>query len=126
MSSRKTGWVYSQSTGRLTHDGQDVATGYSGAGIGRNNSALQSHPDVGPVPLGRWSVSQPFNSARTGPGAMRLSPLPGTQTYGRSNLEIHGDSIRHPGAASTGCIILPQDVRRQIGHSADRTLRVIP
>ncbi len=30
--SQKTGWVYSQGTERLTHNGQAVATGYSGAG----------------------------------------------------------------------------------------------
>ena len=49
---------------------------------------------------------------------MRLTPLPGTQTYQRSNLEIHGDSSRHPGAASTGCIILPPEIRRRLDSLA--------
>ena len=57
---------------------------------------------------------------------MRLAPNPGTQTYGRTDLEIHGDSRSHPGQASHGCIILPRDARDQLNASPDNTLRVVP
>ena len=117
------GWVYSQSTGELTHDGQHIATGYSGSGIGRNNPQMQTTHDVGPVPQGSYSTGNQFHSSVTGPGAIRLTPNPGTQTYGRRDLEIHGDSISHPGQGSTGCIILPPEVRRQLPNS---TITVVP
>ena len=57
---------------------------------------------------------------------MRLAPNPGTQTYGRTDLEIHGDSRSHPGKASHGCIILPRDALDQLNASPDNTLRVVP
>ena len=43
-------WTYSQSTGRLSRNGQDVATGYSGHGIGRNNANMAALRGIGPTP----------------------------------------------------------------------------
>ena len=56
------GWVYSQSSGTLTHDGEVMARGYSGMGAGKNNPGAQSKADSGPVPQGRWSVSPSFTA----------------------------------------------------------------
>ena len=60
------------------------------------------------------------------PGRNAPRSLPGTQTYRRDGFEIHGESIRHPGAASSGCIILPPDIRRRLAASSDRSLTVAP
>jgi hypothetical protein len=117
-------WTYSQSTGELTQDGRHVATGYSGAGDGRNNPGQQATRNVGPIPQGRYTIGAPHNSRHVGPEAMSLTPLPGTQTFGRSDFLIHGDSRTHPGAASAGCIVLPLDIRRRIAGSGDTNLEV--
>ena len=90
-------WVYSQSTGQLTHvdaNGNVDYTanrGYSGYGPGVNNPAMESvqatqHGDpAGPIPSGYYSIGRPFHSAQTGPGAMRLTPLGGINPYGRKD-----------------------------------------
>jgi hypothetical protein len=114
-------WTYSQSTGSLTQDGVFVATGYSGAGPGRNNPAEQAVPNVGPIPQGRYSIGPPFETARQGECVMRLTPA-GHDALGRSGFLIHGDNLTHD--ASTGCIILPREIRDRIAASPDRDLEV--
>jgi len=115
-------WTYSQSTGTLTRDSQFVATGYSGAGIGRNNPAEESVPDVGPIPQGRYSIGPPFDAVIQGPCVMRLTPV-GHDALGRDGFLIHGDNLAHD--ASTGCIILPREVRDAIAASDDCDLEVV-
>ena len=118
------GWVYSQSTSELTHNGQHVATGYSGAGPGRNNPDMQSSQGQGPIPQGSYTIGAAHQGAHTGPVTMNLDPQAGTNTYGRDLFRVHGDSIAHPGQASEGCVILPPNVRQQMSASPDRTLTV--
>ena len=118
------GYVYHQSTGELTHDGQYVATGHSGAvGQGRDNPDMEGVQNVGPVPRGDYTVGPQFNSPNTGPGAERLTPQPGTDTHGRTDLEIHGGRRDGNPDDSEGCIILPPSVRHQL---AGQTLHVVP
>lgn len=118
-------WTYDQSSGRLTHNGKFIATGYSGANIGRNNPDLEHKVATGPIPRGRWKISgPPYNSANVGPYAIRLSPV-GHSAHGRSAFLIHGDSAKRPGQASKGCIILPRNVRELIWNSGDRDLEVV-
>jgi hypothetical protein len=115
-------WNYIQSTGTLTREGQFVATGYSGAGTGRNNPAEQAVPDVGPIPQGRYSIGPPFDAVKQGPCVMRLTPL-GHDALGRDGFLIHGDNLTHD--ASTGCIILPREIRETIAASEDHDLEVV-
>lgn len=119
---------YSQSTGKLTHDGELIATGYSGHGDGVNNPAAQAIHSVGPVPQGLWEIgAQMDHTSVTGhnlPLSMRLTPQPGTETFGRSGFLIHGDNVKGDRSASQGCIILPRDVRNLIAASADKLLEV--
>lgn len=115
-------WIYSQSSGELTRAGELVATGYSGAGIGRNNPAEQAVRNVGPIPRGRYRIGPEFVAPIQGPCAMRLSPE-GHDALGRCGFLIHGDNAAHD--ASTGCIILPPEAREQIAASADRDLEVM-
>ena len=119
-------WLFNQRTGQLTHNGQPVTSGYSGKGPGKNNPAMQSVHDVGPTPLGTYSIGAPHHSAVTGNYSMSLSPEAGTNTFGRSALLIHGDNPKHIGQSSSGCIILPLAVRHSIWNSGDHTVQVTP
>ena len=118
-------WQYSQSTGRLTYGGRAVTTGYSGHGAGRNNPAMAASRGIGPTPLGRYTVGAPHDSPHTGAYSMNLDPQPGTNTFGRTLLRVHGDSARHPGQASDGCIILSHDARQRIWTSQDHVVEVV-
>ncbi len=115
-------WIYSQTTGQLTRGGELIATGYSGFGSGRNNPAEQAVRNVGPIPQGRYRIGAEFDAAVQGPCTMRLTPE-GHDALGRDGFLIHGDNAAHD--ASTGCIILPFESRREIAGSADRELEVV-
>ena len=118
-------WTYGQKSGELQQDGKPVAAGYSGAGAGKNNPALENVPNVGPIPQGDWTISgPPVDTADHGPYVLKLNPEDDTETFGRSGFLIHGDSKEHPGCASHGCVILPRAVREQVWNSGDRTLEV--
>lgn len=117
-------WTYRQASGCLDHNGLIVATGYSGSGPGKNNPAQQAVHDVGPIPQGKFTIGDPYDTDSHGPHVMRLTPDPADEMFGRAGFLIHGDSISHPGTASHGCIILPRDVRNRIADSGDRELTV--
>lgn len=117
-------WTWDQSAGLLTRAGKSWR-GYSGAGRGRNNPSMQAAIGVGPIPQGYWTVIACRNSSNTGPCTLVLAPNAGTDTFGRSEFRVHGDSIAHPGTASHGCIILPRGVRDAIWASGDRALQVV-
>jgi hypothetical protein len=118
--------TYEQTTGKLTYAGMTWGVGYAGFGEGKNNSALQSIPDVGPLPQGRYTIGQPYDSPRTGPFTLPLLPISHAAEFGRGDFRIHGDSAEHPGAASHGCIVLPREVRERIDReNTDRLIEVI-
>ena len=124
-------WRYSQSTGRLTYIDPNgnvtkVGTGYSGRGPWRNNPSAQNRKDEGPIPQGTYDIGPQTSSERTGPGILRLTPQPGTNTFGRKYFQIHGDNRRGNQSASDGCIILNRNIRDRIGNSGDNILRVVP
>lgn len=119
-------WFYEQATGRLSSTESDfVAFGYSGAGAGKDNPAMQSVRDLGPIPQGVYAIGAPFDSIEHGPFAMRLAPDAANKMFSRSGFLMHGDSREHPGCASRGCIILPRHARETVAASADRELRVL-
>ncbi|MDB5724999.1 MAG: hypothetical protein JWQ16_1753 [Novosphingobium sp.] len=118
-------WVWDQSAGTLSRDDKLVSRGYAGAGRGKNNPAMQDAVGVGPIPRGRWIITTVRDSPNTGPFTIVLEPAKGTDTRGRSAFRIHGDSVKNPGTASHGCIILPRAIRNQIWASGDRDLVVI-
>lgn len=121
-------WVYSQALGVLNDaSGALSGTGYSGHGIGLNNPDYQNVPDVGPIPQGSYAIDAPIDSPTHGPYVLPLTPLNGTETFGRSGFLIHGDEVQHVGEhlASLGCIIMPRSVRELIWASSDHTLEVI-
>ncbi len=124
-------WVWRQSTGELLQGGKLISRGYSGAARGRNNPALQGVAGIGPIPRGRWRMVEVYNSRRVGPFTITVHALDETrpddthEATGRSAFRIHGDSIRAPGAASKGCIILPRAIREMMWRSGNRELEVI-
>jgi len=119
-------WVYEQITGRLlSPTGGLMATGYSGAGEGKNNPSEENVQNVGPIPEGFYDIEPPEDSPTHGPFALRLLPDAGNQMFGRSEFLIHGDSIERPGQASEGCIIMPRFAREQIWNSTDHRLQVV-
>ena len=118
-------WIYQQSTGRLTRDGELIGIGYAGFGEGQNNPAMQHVRDTGPLPRGVWRILPPQDPVRTlGPLALPLEPVEG-EMFGRDDFLIHGDSTARNRTASTGCIVLSMEVRQKIVESGDDLLTVI-
>jgi hypothetical protein len=115
-------WTYSQTTGQLTHNGVAVTQGYSGSGTGRNNPDAETQANVGPIPRGRYTIGPPHQGTHTGPHTMNLTPF-GHRANGRTDFRIHGDNSTH--TASTGCIILPLQIRHQISGSGDNVIDVV-
>ncbi len=126
LSELEAAWQYAQKTGELQQDGRHVATGYSGAGAGKNNPAMEKEPNVGPIPRGDWTiVGPPVNTQDHGPYVLKLEPDAATETFGRAGFLLHGDSRQAPGSASHGCIVMPRTVREQVWNSGDRELEVV-
>ena len=126
-------WIWRQTSGQLLDaSGQLVSTGYSGKGRGRNNPALQGVQGIGPIPQGMWRLVRLYDSDNVGPATIALDAVdakPGDDRHeptGRSAFRIHGDSIRAPGTASRGCIILPRADRLKLWRSNIRLLKVEP
>lgn len=117
-------WRYYPQSGKRYHDAACIATGYSGRGKDRDPPDSEAKVDSGPIPRGRHSIQAPCLSAHTGPCALRRIPRRGTRTHGRSGFLIHGDSLAHPGQASSGCIILAPQLRERIWTSGDHELEV--
>lgn len=118
-------WTYEQLTGRLLHYGAEVAIGYAGAGDGKNNPDMQGVHNVGPLPVGRYTICAPCDTQTHGPYVLRLTPDAKNDMCGRAGFLIHGDSVQHPGTASQGCIIMPRAVRERVWNSGDRDFEVV-
>lgn len=117
-------WEYKQSSGELWRNGQKISQGYSGKGVGKNSVSMEHLRSIGPIPRGKYRIDFPRDSVNTGPYVLPLSPV-GHSAHGRTNFQIHGDSIKSPGTASSGCIIMPRAIREKIWNSPDREINVI-
>jgi hypothetical protein len=103
--------LFEQVSGRFLIEGdpQIDVFGYAGRLEGRNNPAMQSVKDVGPLPVGFYVVTPPQTHPRLGPLAFRLYPDGNSPMFGRGGFWIHGDNRRHD--ASCGCIVLDRATR---------------
>lgn len=121
-------WTYCQATGELfKDDGELVARGYSGFGVGKNNPALQGEPNIGPIPCGTYTIERPEYTEFPGPHGpfvLPLAPDVSNDMQGRSGFLMHGDSISHAGCASHGCLIFARSTRERVAASGDNRLRV--
>jgi hypothetical protein len=118
-------FVFDITTGDLTQDGAQLARGYSGNGPSMDDPSAQACPGIGPLPVGLYTIGTARKHPHLGPVAMPLTPHPSNVMYGRSGFWIHGDSIKHPGEGSHGCICLPRPARLAIAAATDRRLTVI-
>lgn len=114
-------FVYRQSTGEFFEDGVLLTTGYSGKGVGRNNTEMESIRNVGPIPRGEYAIGKAYTHQSKGPICMRLSPVD-HDALKRSGFLIHGNNKTND--ASEGCIILGPDIRRHVSKATDRRLIV--
>jgi hypothetical protein len=89
-------------------------------------ASMQTVHAIGPIPQGTYHIGHPHHSNHVGAYAMALTPTAQTNTFGRSHFLIHGDSRRHPGTASKGCVVVSGYARHMIWASLDREIRVIP
>lgn len=123
-------WNYSQKTGQLFDpSGKFLSKGYSGGNqgkdpIGINNPAMESIPNVGPIPRGAYTFGTPVAESHLGPFAIPLIPDPANGMFGRSGFFIHGDTSI-PGRASQGCIVMARAVRNLMWESSEHKLTVI-
>ncbi|PIT61153.1 DUF2778 domain-containing protein [Snodgrassella alvi] len=118
-------WTYEQNSGILSHNGEYIITGYAGFGKGKNEPSMQCVSNVGPLPRGKYIMKELIlNHKHMGPYIIRLEPDPSNNMCGRSGFYIHGDSIKNPGTASTGCIILRKIYREKMWKSNDKNLVV--
>lgn len=117
-------WIYIQDSGSIYHGDTLVQKkGYSGKGIYKNKPKMEDKVGLGPIPAGKYTISAPRTSDKTGPYVLPLTPV-GHTARGRTAFQIHGDSINDPGNASSGCIILWRTTREKIWDSGDKTLIV--
>ena len=116
-------FVYVQKTGTFSLDGKELGHGYSGYGEGKNNPAMQSVRNVGPIPAGLWKIGPP-RQYKGMDDCFDLAPI-GHDALGRSDFLIHGDHHKIYGTSSRGCIVLDHAVRKKITESGITRLRVV-
>jgi len=105
--------VYHWRSGELDINGTTVTRmGYAGAPACRNNPAMEHVRNCGPLPRGTYTMEDAGRYITE--VTIRLHPSPGNEMYGRSGFYIHGDSLKNPGTASEGCIILERKFRERL------------
>jgi hypothetical protein len=118
-------WTYQQGTGLLTDPfGQPFARGYSGTGLGRNNPAMESVKNVGPIPRGLYRIGKAYTHLHLGRVCMNLEPEPETDTHDRTDFRIHANNAS-TNDASHGCVVLDLPYRLTVSVSKDEFLRVV-
>ncbi len=95
-------------------------------GLAKNNPAMQSVANRGPLPQGIYSIGTalPIGPGRTGKFVLPLTPDPANQMFGRFGFYLHGDNAAENFTASDGCIVLSLTIREAIATSGDRELTV--
>ena len=120
-------WTYIIRTGHLyAPDGTLAGTGYSGHGASLNDPARTNRKAEGPIPAGEWDIGDDYDSpGHLGPVVMALTPIPGTEVFGRSLFRLHGDNGAANHTASDGCIIMSRTIREAVANSEDASLTVV-
>lgn len=120
-------WVYDVRKRSFTWNGKyQFSARYAGAEGYKDNPDFECLKDKGPLPRGKYTIAgQPFKHPNVGPYTLRLRPYATNNMCERDGFLIHGDSIRRPGNASNGCVILDRGFRKIIYESGDRELVVL-
>lgn len=130
-------FVYQQSTGELAlgyanaisddtvvHHRIIICTGYAGRGEHINSPAAEHLVGQGPPPRGVYALEPARTHRDLGPFSIPFKwldynngkSIPG----GRSGFYFHGDNRSGNRTASSGCIIVPNEVRRFIEYQRAR------
>ena len=130
---------YSQSTGKLFQVADDGTSKLLGVGFagndsrpganpshipGRNNPEAQTLRCIGPLPVGWYTMGEPFHHPELGPLTFILTPDPTNEMFGRDSFRMHGASATDPLNSSEGCIVQAHDVRQAVADSGVRRLQV--
>ncbi len=119
-------WKFLIAEGRiLKPDGSYHCTAYSGAPGYIDNPDAESLRNLGPIPEGLYRFGTPVDTPDHGPFFIPLIPDPTNRMYNRGSFGWHGDSIKHPGCASQGCVISIQLARRAAWESEDHVFEVV-
>lgn len=115
---------YFQKTGIITLNNKLLGICYSGFGKGLNNPRLEASADIGPIPAGKYEITDwsvlPYENK--GPLVAHLMPAEIFTT--RSGFLIHGDNPDQDYTASHGCIIASYSIRKQLYQSGITVLEV--
>jgi hypothetical protein len=123
-------WTFNNRTGWMTDPGGTaIERGYAGGNEGKNpegknNPAYQYTPDIGPLPVGLYTMGTPVLQSHLGPFAIPLQPDPSNDMQGRGDFFVHGDTTPS-GNASEGCIIMSRGTRTQMYTSTDHQIIVV-
>ena len=130
---------FAQSSGNLLEVAGDatetlLGTGFAGndsrPGVnpthihGRNNPQAQALHCIGPLPVGWYTMGEPFHHPALGPLTFQLTPDGGNEMFGRTGFFMHGASATDPLNSSEGCIVQAHDVRQAVADSGVRRLQV--
>jgi RHS repeat-associated protein len=127
-------YEYSQTFGTLTQvDDQGnrtyVGTGYAGFGPGVNNPAMARVENIGPLPVGTYTIGPQHNHITSKnivlKGALELTPTSMNYMFGRSGFFIQGDNSSRNHTASAGCPVFDDPIRNAIGRSRITTFEVV-
>lgn len=99
------GWQYIIRTGELLLNGHFFMLGYAGHGKYKNDPTQTAVHGLGPLPVGDYTIGDPYDGGHLGPVCFKLEPAPSNQMFGRLLFRLHADSIAKPGDASEGCIV---------------------
>jgi len=94
-------------------DSTQVATGWSGNGLGKNQPEMTNVHNVGPLPVGTYSVGEWSDHPHVGPNSARLTQTSG-ESFGRDGFFIHGPGTTDYGQESKGCIVIPHNDRLKV------------
>jgi hypothetical protein len=121
-------WTYQISTGELNNpDLPKPYIGYSGQPPSLNNPNNVAIHNQGPIPSGLWVGAELFRTGHhCGPFTITLLSMPGTETYGRDGIMMHGGFASGAMTASHGCIVQGLEARVSFWNSDSHLLNVIP
>ena len=127
--------TFSQSTGIMTRDGEQIAQGWAGndsrPGVNPNHVHGYNNPDaqaircIGPLPQGLYKIAEwQDEHPGLGPIVAILQQVSG-ETFGRDDFRIHGASSSDPLNSSEGCIVLPHNDRVAVRATGETLVQVI-
>ena len=124
-------WTFCNATGVLRDPlGTYIETGYAGGDQGAhpegiNNPTYQYTRDIGPLPVGMYTMGDSVQHSKLGADAIPLHPDPSNDMQGRGGFFIHGDKIGAPRCGSDGCIIMSHAARLLLIASPDKEIQVV-